>query len=529
MITAGGRDAGGFTRAWYQSVVPAPRLALTRTYLAPAPGTAPGGGELPGVADVGADAVVHTEETHYDTPDLALAAAGVSVRRQTGDGPRGWVLELPGRGPRHHEVRQALGRAVRTAPAALQRLTWAAARGRTLGPVLQLTADARQRDLLDADGLVVARLTTRTVVARPLTPPDAAAQEWAEWQAEVVDGRRDLLDAVAGAWEALGAEESDRTHQVRTVLDDPDGDDGSEQSPGGAGGAGALVLGQLADDVTRLLVQDPLVRIDAPDAVHAMHVATRRLSSVLATFGELFDEAPREHLRTELAWLTAALATARDVEVLTDRMLPDLDEEAAGHVAGSGTGDPAVVAEQVRALLAQRHTDAHAAVVAALDTERYRELVGALEASVAVPPFTAGAHRSVRKVLLPLVADAHRDVKQAYRDLDPDGDETGDALDRLQLAAVRARDAAELLEPAQGDAAADYADAVKELLDVLGEHHGSVLARALLEELVPTAGEGAFVLGRLHGLEEVRAAVASHDLEDAWSAAAGKKLRRWMR
>jgi CHAD domain-containing protein len=509
--------------------MPAPRLALTRTYLAPAPGTAPGGGELPGVADVAVGVDVHSEETHYDTPDLALAAAGASVRRQTGDGPRGWVLELPGRGPRHHEVRQALGRAVRTAPAALQRLTWAAARGRTLGPVLQLTADARQRDLLDADGLVVARITTRTVLARPLAPEDSAAQEWAEWQVEVVDGRRDLLDAIGDAWAALGAEESDRTQQVRTVLDDPADDDGGEHSPAGGGGAGPLVLGQLADDVARLLVQDPLVRIDAPDAVHAMHVATRRLASVLATFGELFEDAPREHLGAELDWLTGVLGAARDVDVLTDRLLPDLDEEAVGHVAGSGTGDPAAVAERVRALLAERHEAAHAAVVAALDTERYRELVGALEAFVAVPAFTAAAGRSVRKTLLPLVADAHKRVKEAYRDLDPDGDDTPDALAALRRAATRARDAAELLEPARGDAAADYVDAVGQLLDVLSEHHGSVLARELLEELVPAAGAGAFVLGRLHGLEEVRAAVAHHDLDDAWSAASAKKLRRWMR
>jgi len=509
--------------------VPAPRLALTRTYLAPAPGAAPGGGELPGVADVAVGVEVHSEETHYDTPDLALAAAGVSVRRQTGDGPRGWVLELPGRGPRHHEVRQALGRAVRTAPAALQRLTWAAARGRTLGPVLQLTADASQRDLLDADGLVVARLTTRTVRARPLQPEDSAAQEWAEWQVEVVDGRRDLLDAVGDAWAALGAEESDRTQQVRTVLDDPDADDDGAGAPGGGGGAGALVLGQLADDVARLLVQDPLVRIDAPDALHALHVATRRLAGVLASFGALFEDAPREHLSAELDWLTGVLAGARDVEVLTDRLLPDLDEEAAGHVAGSGTGDPAVVAEQVRALLAQRHEAAHAAVVAALDSGRYRDLVGALEAFVAVPAFTAAARRSVRKSLLPLVADAHKRVKEAYRDLDPDGDDTPDALDALRLAATRARDAAEVLEPARGDDAADYADAVKQLLDVLAEQRGSVLARTLLEELVPSAGPGAFVLGRLHGLEEVRAAVAQHDLDDAWGAASAKKLRRWMR
>ncbi len=92
--------------------MPSPRLALTRTYLAPTPGSAqesalesaPGGGELPGVADVRPEVEVTSEETHWDTSDLALAAAGVSVRRQTAErtspAPRGWVLELPGRGPR---------------------------------------------------------------------------------------------------------------------------------------------------------------------------------------------------------------------------------------------------------------------------------------------------------------------------------------------------------------------------------------------------------------------------------------------
>ena len=114
--------------------MPSPRLALTRTYVAPTTEPAPGGGELPGVADVGPTVEVRSEETHYDTADLALAAAGVSVRRQTAertsDAPRGWVLELPGRGPRTHEVRHALGRAVRTAPAALQRTQRRGATGR---------------------------------------------------------------------------------------------------------------------------------------------------------------------------------------------------------------------------------------------------------------------------------------------------------------------------------------------------------------------------------------------------------------
>ncbi|WP_432537369.1 CYTH and CHAD domain-containing protein [Kineococcus arenarius] len=515
--------------------MPSPRLALTRTYLAPSADEAPGGGELPGVADVGETREVSSEETHYDTADLALAASGASVRRQTGGSPRGWVLELPGRGPRTHEVRHALGRAVRTAPAALQRLTWAAARGRTLGPVLALTTDASQRDLLDADGALVARLTTRRVQARALVPEDSLAQTWAEWQAEVVDGRRDLLDAITAAWEERGAEESDRTAQLRAVLDGPEEPEAVADVVGGES-AGALVLGQLAHDVSRLLAQDPLARIDAPGAVRAMRSATRRLAGVVRSFAPLFADEPRDALLTELEWLGDLLGRARDAEVLTDRVLADLDEEATGHVAGSGTGDPATVAELLRSLLGERQAAAQAEVASALDSERYRALVAALEAFVADPPLTREASRSARKVLLPLVADAHRAVKNAYRDVDPDGDDAdapagdpdADPLVRLRRAAEDARAAAAVVVPLRGDDVEDYADALKELVDVLVEHEETIAARVALAGPVPTAGEGAFVLGRLHALEEVRSAVARHDLEAAWDGANRKKLRKWM-
>lgn len=532
--------------------MPSPRLALTRTYLAPTPGSAqesalesaPGGGELPGVADVRPEVEVTSEETHWDTSDLALAAAGVSVRRQTAErtspAPRGWVLELPGRGPRTHEVRQALGRAVRTAPAALQRLTWAAARGRSLGPVLELSTTARQRDLLDAEGDVVARLTTRQVQARALAPEDSSPQVWAEWQVEVVDGRRDLLDAVTDAWEALGAEESDRTAQLRAVLDGPDDEDGFD-AVSADDSAGAVVLSRLAQDVGWLLSQDPLARIDAPDAVRSLRIAARRLHSVLTTTAPLFTEGATEDLRTELAWITEVTTPVRDLDVLAEKLLEDLDEEAAGHTAGSGTGDPAVVADRVRAVLTDRAVAAHAAVLEALDSQRYRDLVAALEAFVADPPVLKAARREARKVLLPLVADAHRAARDAYRDVDLDTDleidhdvdhataDDADALVRLRDAVAAARDAAGVVAPKVGEAAEEYVDVLKELLDLLDEHADTVLAREFLAGLVEEFGSGAFVLGRLHALEEVRSAVAFHDVEEAWDAANRKKLRKFLK
>jgi CHAD domain-containing protein len=524
--------------------MPSPRLALTRTYLAPTAEAAPGGGELPGVADVSTSVDVRSEETHYDTTDLALAAAGVSVRRQTAErtspAPRGWILELPGRGPRTHEVRHALGRAVRTAPAALQRLTWAAARGRSLGPVLALTTSASQKDLLDAEGQVVARLTTREVSAKALAPEEAATQTWVEWQAEVVDGRRDLLDAITEAWEALGADESDRTAQLRTVLDGPDDDEGLD-AVSVDDSAGAVVLGRLAQDVGWLLSQDPLARIDAPDAVRSLRVAARRLHNVLETFAPLFAEGTTDQLRAELTWIVGVTASSRDLDVLAEKLLEDLDEEAAGHVAGSGTGDPAVVAEKVRATLADRSAAAHTEVLAALDDQRYRDLVAALEAFVADPPTVKSARREAKKVLLPLVAEAHRAARDAYRDLDLDAELTiehdvdqataddAQTLTRLRTATAVARDAAAVTAPKVGEAAEEYVDVLKELLDILDEHADTVVSREFLAGLVEEFGSGAFVLGRLHALEEVRSAVSFHDVESAWDAANEKKLRRWLK
>ncbi|MGI4894115.1 MAG: CHAD domain-containing protein, partial [Janthinobacterium lividum] len=103
------------------------------------------------------------------------------------------------------------------------------------------------------------------------------------------------------------------------------------------------------------------------------------------------------------------------------------------------------------------------------------------------------------------------------------------ALRVLRRACEDARSAAAVLVPLRGDAAEDYADAVKELQGLLTEYAETVVARALLADLVEVLGAGAFILGRIHALEEVRSAVAFHDLDEAWALANRKKLRRWMR
>src|SRR3954470_13620124 len=50
---------------------------------------------LPGVALVAAPVEQELEATYFDTPRLALAGFGVSLRRRTGGEDAGWHLKLP--------------------------------------------------------------------------------------------------------------------------------------------------------------------------------------------------------------------------------------------------------------------------------------------------------------------------------------------------------------------------------------------------------------------------------------------------
>ena len=84
------------------------------------------------------------------------------------------------------------------------------------------------------------------------------------------------------------------------------------------------MLTYLRGQVAAITRYDPLVRLDEPDAVHQMRVATRRARSALQAFGGIIERAATRPLCAELRWLAAALGQARDNEVLRDRLTADL-------------------------------------------------------------------------------------------------------------------------------------------------------------------------------------------------------------
>src|SRR5918996_5317043 len=113
--------------------------------------------EVDGVALVEEADSVDLSATYFDTPDLALTRAGVSLRHRDGGGDSGWHLKIPAEEGRD-EIHHPLGRTTHTPPVALRRcvLGWSA--GRALAPVASIETRRTTRNLWDADGVLLAEV-----------------------------------------------------------------------------------------------------------------------------------------------------------------------------------------------------------------------------------------------------------------------------------------------------------------------------------------------------------------------------------
>src|SRR5450759_4931894 len=109
-------------------------------------------GDLPQVAGESGPDEQTLEAEYYDTADLRLIRAGVTLRRRRGGTDSGWHLKLPLDADSRREIRVPLGRTGRRVPAELAVLVRAYARGAALRPVALLTTTRRLQVLLDGAG-----------------------------------------------------------------------------------------------------------------------------------------------------------------------------------------------------------------------------------------------------------------------------------------------------------------------------------------------------------------------------------------
>ncbi|MCK6211830.1 CYTH and CHAD domain-containing protein [Georgenia sp. EYE_87] len=476
--------------------------------------------------DLREDGTLNLESTYVDTPDLRLAAHGVTLRRRTGGTDDGWHLKLPGPDGRL-EVHEPPGPEGVDPPESLRRLVAVHVRDEPLVPVARLRTTRAVHRLRADGGPVLAEVVEDDVTAESLGD-DVTVSTWREVEVELVDGGPGLLDEAAAALVAAGATDPPAPSKLARALGDRLPRPEPRPRPAGRGDpAGDVVRAYVVEQVAALKEADPGVRRDAEDAVHQMRVASRRLRSALKTFRPVLDRARTDVVRGELRWLAHALGDARDTEVLRARLREMLDRD--GHEP-----DRDAAAARVDTELGTRYDRAHREVLSDLDSPRYFRLLDELDALVAAPPLTEAAGRPAREVLPRTARKAYRELRRLHhraREAES-AEEHETLLHEVRKAAKRARYAGEALRPAFGRDAKRFAAAMEEVQEVLGEHRDSVIAGQTVTGLAAQArddGEDTFELGRLAGLEEARSAAAAEAYDAAWAAASRRKLRRWTR
>lgn len=472
------------------------------------------------------DGGVHDlDAVYWDTADLRLTRSAATLRRRTGGSDAGWHLKLPLLGDTREEIRAPLQDDV---PDQLRALALSRTRGARLQPVVRIRSERSVRDLVDADGAVLAEVVLDRVEADSLRPEGGHAS-WAELEVEMVaeDGDPALLERVDKALGEEGFSRSEAPSKLARALTEtaPDADRAPRRPADlPPGTAGAEIHAYLTEQVRALVELDPAVRRALPDSVHKMRVACRRLRSCLRSYRSLVDRKVTEPVRADLKWLGGELGAERDQEVLLGRLRDRLDGLPGELVLGP-------VSARLQAWDVSRSAEARERTLAALSSPRYVALLETLDRLTADPPLRPKASRKAAKALPKALGKEYdRLAGRVDRALGtPPGPERDAALHEARKGAKRLRYAAEAARPALGKPAKRLSKSIKAVQQTLGEHHDSVVARDALRRhavAAHAAGEPGFTWGLLYGREQAAAAAHEKTLPTLWREAARGQIGR---
>lgn len=348
--------------------------------------------------------------------------------------------------------------------------------------------------------------------------------------------------------------------------------------PGLKGPAADMLLHAVHGHFLQLKELAGPARRNAPDAVHQMRTATRRMRSVLKAYRKLLDPPPNR-LQAELKWLAGELAAARDAEVQAERLgrllavavEDQTDGRAPGHGQDNGAGadeqdtapgteeapgnvrpdlarqvdrqlertvlpgapGTAPAVRRLNAELAERLDAGHRQVVLALNGKRYRRLMTDIEDWLDHPQLAPLASEPARQVVPRLVGRQFKHLRAAANSALTALEGTELAEEALHAARKRAKrlryaaEAAAVLSPV--DVAA-LGQAAHEIQSVLGEHQDAVVARQLLRRVAAKAaydGEDTFLYGRLDALEQAAAQEAVSQFQTLWRRFPSAKPKSW--
>lgn len=278
---------------------------------------------------------------------------------------------------------------------------------------------------------------------------------------------------------------------------------------------------RLLELVDRLAVFESRIRHQEPGGVHKMRVTLRRLRSLLATFGPLFDTATVTGLREELRWVAGEMGGARDAEVVRKRL------------DAVSTAEQRAVVQRIELGLGPDEPAGVASLLAILDSERYGEAFRALNLFVAEPPWSQAADAMTEDTLRDLV---HRDWRRLRRRAQRarqviDRTQRQAAFHEVRKAAKRLRYSVESLVPTHGRNARRLVAGAKRVQTTLGELQDSVIARAALSTALDREQwepEEQRLIGELYSREQRLTARAEDRYLRAWNRLARKKNRQWL-
>jgi CHAD domain-containing protein len=455
---------------------------------------------------------------YFDTHDLRLARWGVSMRQRLG---QGWTVKLSPELDGDVLVRPEitfLGSGKRP-PAAAIDLVRAFSRGKELEPQASLRTTRRRTELRDRAGRLLADVFEDDVAVREHRHVIGGFRE-----VEVEVGTTTpsgLLDVLVHRLTAAGATTADPTPKYERALGIREhGPEVEIPELGIDSTAGDVVRRAIAASVTRLVVHDPVVRLDTdPEGVHQARVATRRLRSDLRTFRSLVDAAATAELRRELRWIAGLLGFVRDGDVLLERMR----RRAAGLPEEHARG-----ALEVLSTLETHRDIAHARLLSALRERRYLDLLDRLVIEANTPSLMPDAYRPAVVVVPELVRRPWTSLERAARRL---GKKPSDAeLHDLRIRTKRVRYAAEAVAPLLGEEATALAKAAADLQAVLGDLNDAVVTRRWLRDWArgDRTAEGAAAARELARREREDARDRRARWRKRWERLSDEELRAWM-
>jgi CHAD domain-containing protein len=477
---------------------------------------------LPRVADLlrlraGRARATPLELTWYDTPDGALAEAGLSLCERRAGRETAWRLERlrgtpetpwPPGTPAPLVAEAKLPAGLPDLPAPLLPVAACAGTVRSF----PLVAEAAPLAVTLLDGVLRAVAGERPVCRLTLAgPPDAV-------EPLLVALAATLRLSVPAA--ALAAEA--RAVAGRTT---PPHASGPPELPADLSVADAFVrvVGHLA---AVLLHWAPLAAGDSAEPVHQMRVALRRLRSASSLFRRAVGGPELDAINAELGALAHMLAPARDWDVFA---------AGTGRAVGAGFPHERAVA-RLLAVAERRRLAAYAALRAHLDGPAFRLLGLRLACLVAFRPWqreapadAAADDATAKQAALraaPLAGFAAHALARRLERMLAAGDDLSslpvEALHAIRIQGKRLRYAAELFAPLYPrKETRRFLRRIAALQERLGRLNDGAVAEALMAQLGGGGKERAMAIGIVRGFVAAGMRPARAKSERSW-----RKLRR---